>query len=129
MGETWSLKAKKLRQDEYESLHFGKLFIYCFFCLDSVTLRAKKCKHIKQFCMTSFSLHNVSKSLVNLLCSVLRNFTWIPKAQIFLVGLLMVMSQFSCSEKYVNFTGPETEELFIRILLECFSIVIFCLYW
>lgn len=92
-----------------------------------MTLRAKKYKHIKQFCMTSFSLHNVSKSLVNLLCSVLRNFTWIPKAQTFLIGLLMAMSQFSCSEKYVNFTGPETEELFIRILLECFSIVIFCL--
>lgn len=91
-------KAKKLRQNEYESLCFGKLYI--IFGVLILWHWAKKYKHIKQFCKTSFSLHNVSKSLINFLCSILRSFTWSLKAQKFLVGLLMAMSQLTQSEKY-----------------------------
>lgn len=40
----------------------------------------------------------------------------------------MAMSQLRGSEKYINFTGLGAEEVSIRIVLECFSIVTFSIW-
>lgn len=86
---------------------------------------AKKYKHIMQFCKTSFSLHNVSMSLGNLVCSVLGNFTWNLKAQKLLInGNESTQLKWEIQKFYEAWNRAT-----IRILLEWVSVVIFCLNW
>lgn len=81
---------------------------------------------MKQFCKTSFSLHNVSKSSVHLSVVYEEMLPGTCKHRHFLSAYLMSMSQLCGTEKYINFTGLEAEdclsEYYWNVLVLCFSI-------